>query len=199
MKITNKRIVISTLVVAVMFLGVSAWAHKPLLSVEDNEDGTVYIEVGFSDGSSGSGHKLIVQEKSSGKVLQEHTVPADSYIDLPMPKVPYIVVFDAGPGHVVETEGPFVEQIGGAAEVEDLSESSEVVQPAVPQVVPAKVSVAKVAAVQPVVVSSPAVNGAGFDMAFKMMIINQIIMAVILSFILGICCFWIGYTVGKKK
>ena len=39
-----------TVLALILVLVHSAHAHKPLLAVEDNMDGTMYIEAGFSDG-----------------------------------------------------------------------------------------------------------------------------------------------------
>ena len=36
------------------------FAHAPLLSVDDNKDGTIYIEAGFSNGEKADGMELII-------------------------------------------------------------------------------------------------------------------------------------------
>jgi len=83
-----------------------AFGHTPLLYIEDNEDGTIYVEGGFSDGSSaaGSGVRL---EDADGKTLWEGELGEYGSVEsVPIPEVrPYYVVFDAGPGHVVTKEG----------------------------------------------------------------------------------------------
>ncbi|MCK4466179.1 MAG: hypothetical protein KAU83_10760, partial [Bacteroidales bacterium] len=57
----------------VFFLTVQACAHTPLLLVEDNEDGTILLEGGFSDGSSGAGAIILIVKdepyKGGGKKL----------------------------------------------------------------------------------------------------------------------------------
>lgn len=108
-----------TLLVVVLCVPSVVLAHKPLLTVEDNEDGTIYVETGFSDGSSGSGHKIVLRDKASGEVLSEYTIPEEGYMEeIPIPNVPYTVSFDAGPGHVVVKDGPFL-----ATEPTDTTES----------------------------------------------------------------------------
>ena len=47
------------LVIGVL-MSVVAFAHAPLISVDDNGDGTVYIEGGFSNGASGEGVEIII-------------------------------------------------------------------------------------------------------------------------------------------
>ncbi len=127
------RCVLSGLAVGVAaFLFSSAVsAHTPLLSLDDNEDGTVYVEGGFSDGSSAAGIKIVLTgkedykgskeelKKQGGKlhkgrlILQEGKF--DEYGEYTFEKphregmgIPYLVVLDAGPGHVVERDGPIL-------------------------------------------------------------------------------------------
>ncbi|MEA1885394.1 MAG: hypothetical protein U9N62_12900 [Thermotogota bacterium] len=45
-------------------------AHTPLLLVEDNGDGTLYAEAGFSDGSGGQGMTCRLED-TDGKILWE--------------------------------------------------------------------------------------------------------------------------------
>jgi len=59
----KRRLVILSIVLVVgILLTISASAHTPLLSVEDNEDGTIYLEGGFSDGSSAAGVTILLVE-----------------------------------------------------------------------------------------------------------------------------------------
>jgi len=84
------------------------------------EDGTISLEGGFSDGSSGAGVTVLLVENKpyegelpEGKELYNEKLvllrtKLDEYGELTLdkPEVPYLIVFDAGPGHVVEKEGP---------------------------------------------------------------------------------------------
>ena len=122
-----KRITVSFIYLAglIFFLTLQVSAHTPLLTVEDNEDGTIYIEGGFSDGSTAAGAKLLLVEKQEYKgdmeklkkegkklynkklVLWEGKLDEDGCLEeVKKPDMPYLVIFDAGPGHVVEKEGP---------------------------------------------------------------------------------------------
>ena len=82
----------------------SVWSHKPLLSVDENGDGTIYIEVGFSDGDSGTGHQVFLRDLN-GKLLSEHKVPKESYLEIVQPNIPYTVTFAAGGSHFVTKTG----------------------------------------------------------------------------------------------
>jgi len=86
------------------FLTTIAFAHTPLCSCYDNGDGTITCEGGFSDGSSASGVDMTVQDKSD-KVLTKGKMNEDSEFNFKKPGGPYKVIFDAGPGHVVEVNG----------------------------------------------------------------------------------------------
>ena len=87
-----------------LFLAPRVFAHTPLCSCYDNGDGTITCEGGFSDGSSGAGVAMRVEDKT-GKVLIKGKMNEDSEFTFDKPEVPYKVFFDAGPGHVVEVEG----------------------------------------------------------------------------------------------
>ncbi len=117
-----KRALVSLSIVLMMglLLSIPANAHTPLLSVEDNEDGTIYLEGGFSDGSTGAGVTILVvkDEPYKGKekkVLYKGKLvlakgKLDKYAELTVikPKAPYLIIFDAGPGHAVEKKGSVI-------------------------------------------------------------------------------------------
>ena len=188
----------ASVLLAVLFASSPAWAHKPLVMVEDNGDGTIYIEVGFSTGDSGAGHKIIIKEKATGKVLSEHKVPAESALDLPIPKVPYIVVFHAGEGHEVEQEGPFVEPKEDAPDEPEAVPASQAEAAPPPPQAKAPVQTATAPQAAPVVLSRQP-GGPGVEMALKMMLTTQIVTAVLAAFLFGVVVFWIGYSVGKAQ
>ena len=90
-----------------LFVPELAWGHKPLLLVEENDEGGILIETGFSTGESGAGFQVYLKEKATGRILEEFTVPEGGAFEIPMPAFPYTMTFDAGEGHVVTKEGPF--------------------------------------------------------------------------------------------
>jgi hypothetical protein len=96
------------------------WAHSPLLYVEDNYDGTIDVEGGFSNGASASGMPVLIvedkpyrgREKSfeGKKVLFETVFDEIGCVELIKPDVDgYIVVFNGGPGHTISMKGPALE------------------------------------------------------------------------------------------
>ncbi len=103
------------------FLSPVASAHTPLCSCyeEENEDGTITItcEGGFSSGASGAGVKMLIVEKEMYKdnkegkefyegklIILKGKMNEDSEFTFKKPDASYIVIFDAGPGHVVEVD-----------------------------------------------------------------------------------------------
>lgn len=86
----------------VVFFTTQALAHTPLCSCYE-EEGTITCEGGFSDGSSAAGVSMKVLDKA-GKVLTSGKMNEDSEFTFKKPDVPYTVVFDAGPGHVVKVD-----------------------------------------------------------------------------------------------
>ena len=105
--ITRKALVSLAISVAVVFLlAGSVSAHVPLLYIEDNEDGTIYAEAGFSTGASAAGMPCRLID-GNDNILWEGEFGEDSTLIIQKPDVdPYFVVFDGGPGHVVTKPGP---------------------------------------------------------------------------------------------
>ncbi|MGL6258032.1 hypothetical protein [Vibrio sp. WXL210] len=79
-------------------------AHTPLCSCYDFGDNTILCEGGFSDGSSAAGVKMLVVD-SDGNELISGEINQDSEFEFEKPSVDYKVVFDAGPGHIIEIDG----------------------------------------------------------------------------------------------
>ena len=46
-----------------IFSGSFLYAHTPVIEIIDNEDGTITLECGFSNGASASGVKILLTEK----------------------------------------------------------------------------------------------------------------------------------------
>lgn len=107
-KSRNRRrvLILMTAALACLLIAVSASAHTPLLYIEDNEDGTIYIEGGFSDGSSAAGIPVRMEDADENTLWEGVLDEFGAVESVPIPDVrPYYVIFDAGPGHVVTKEG----------------------------------------------------------------------------------------------
>ncbi len=87
-----------------LFLAGQVLSHTPFCSCFDNGDGTITCEGGFSDGSSAAGISMKVVDMK-GKVLIKGKMDENSEFTFKRPDVPFKVIFDAGPGHVVEVKG----------------------------------------------------------------------------------------------
>lgn len=94
-----------------------AFAHAPIISVDDNGDGTVYIEGGFSNGASAEGVEIIIvkdkayngpEESFKGKeIIYKGKLDAKNSLTIPKPATEkYEVYFNAGEGHVASKKGP---------------------------------------------------------------------------------------------
>lgn len=99
-----------------LLLSMVAFAHSPLLSVDDNEDGTIYVEGGFSNGSTAGGTEILLLEDKAyngkdesfeGKrVLLKTKLDSEGAAEIIKPNVlSYVVVMNAGPGHVATKKG----------------------------------------------------------------------------------------------
>ncbi len=100
----KKNIFIALFCAMLLSLTTNAMAHSALLNCFDNADGTFTCQGGFSDGSSATGIKIVVKD-SSGRVLQEAQLNADSEVVLPRPQQDFTVLFNGGSGHSVEITG----------------------------------------------------------------------------------------------
>ena len=81
------------------------YAHTLVISVEDNEDGTVTIEGVYSTQEIPVGAEVRL-EGEKGKVLWKGKIDWDGECTFQKPKVPYSIIVDAGPGHTAKTKGP---------------------------------------------------------------------------------------------
>ena len=97
---------LSTLFITIALLSTATFAHRMLLMVEDNDDGTIYIEAGLSTGNVPAGARIILKDKSSGRPLWQGKVPSNGRLNVKQPTKAYTVTLDAGAGHAVTKEGP---------------------------------------------------------------------------------------------
>jgi hypothetical protein len=66
-----------------MLMAIPVSAHTPMLYVEDYGDGTIFLEGGFSDGSSTAGTEiLLIEDKKYEKKKEVNTEVRDKYLTL---------------------------------------------------------------------------------------------------------------------
>ncbi|MGH8812338.1 MAG: hypothetical protein ACREXO_10040 [Advenella sp.] len=81
----------------------SAWAHNPVASCKAVSTDKVLCKGGFSDGSAAPGVTLDVISYDE-KVLLPGKLSQDSTLEFKKPEQEFYILFDAGPGHVVEID-----------------------------------------------------------------------------------------------
>lgn len=80
-----------------------AWAHNPVASCKAVGAEKVLCTGGFSDGSAAPGVTLDVISYDE-KVLLPGKLSQDSTLEFKKPEQEFYILFDAGPGHVVEID-----------------------------------------------------------------------------------------------
>jgi hypothetical protein len=86
-------------------------AHTLLMNLLNNDDNTITVHGEFSTGELASGALIKVESLISGTVLFQQRLPESSELIVAIPKEPYQVVLDGGPGHSVVKEG--IAPLGG--------------------------------------------------------------------------------------
>ena len=93
-------------VVVVALLAGHASARTPLLYVEDNTDGTIFVKATLFEGASTAGMPCRLDDKD-GNVLWQGNFDQYGTLTVKKPEVdPYFVVFDTGAGQVSKKKGP---------------------------------------------------------------------------------------------
>lgn len=80
-----------------------AWAHNPLAECKAVDAQTIECIGRFSDGSAATGVTLDVLSYDD-KLLMQGKLDSDSKLRFQRPDEDFYVLFDAGPGHVVEID-----------------------------------------------------------------------------------------------
>ena len=100
------------LALALLLLSASAFAHNPVVECRQISADTIQCRGAFSDGSLAPGVRLDVMGYDD-KVLLSGKLDKGSLLSFKKPKGDFFVLFDAGPGHVVEVD--HAEIVAGAA------------------------------------------------------------------------------------
>lgn len=104
-----------------MIFAAAVYAHAPLISVDDNNDGTIYIEAGFSNGDSAEGIDCIIVKNApyngpedtfkEKMIIFKKPFGADNTLTVPKPLTEkYEVYFNGGGGHVIGKKGPALKE-----------------------------------------------------------------------------------------
>lgn len=99
---TSKKIAQAT-AVAICLSGY-ANAHSALCACYDIGDDEVLCQGNFSDGSSAYGVDMFVLDKQGNELINGQ-MNEDGEFEFTKPSGEYMVVFDGGPGHMVEISG----------------------------------------------------------------------------------------------
>lgn len=81
----------------------AGWAHNPVCICKQHGGDEVRCVGGFSDGSKAAGVRLDVIAYDE-TIVKAGKLGADSSLTFKRPKGEFYVLFDAGPGHVVEVD-----------------------------------------------------------------------------------------------
>ncbi len=88
-----------------LYITINLYAHSLILNVLNNDDNTITIEGGFSTGEDAAGAMIRLELLSSGEVIFKERLPSQSELTVKIPKEPYQIVLDGGPGHTIIKDG----------------------------------------------------------------------------------------------
>lgn len=92
-------------IILISLFFISAYAHTLLLNIFNNEDNTITVEGVYSTGENASGALIRVESLVSGEILYKKRLPQSSELTIDIPKEPYQIVLDGGPGHTIIKDG----------------------------------------------------------------------------------------------
>ena len=103
-----KTPVIAAGMIALIGFSAGARAHNPMCECKDIGGGLIRCSGGFSDGSGAPGVTLDVIGYDE-TILVPGKLGADSTMTFKRPDSEFYVLFDAGPGHIVEIDQADIE------------------------------------------------------------------------------------------
>lgn len=98
----NKIISIPILLIVFQSL---LFSHTLLLNVFDNEDNTIQVEGIFSTGEPAVGAQILLKSLANDQSLYKQRLPSEGELKIIIPKEPYQVILNGGPGHYIIKEG----------------------------------------------------------------------------------------------
>lgn len=93
------------LIIIGLFILTNLYAHTLIMNLIDNEDDTITIAGQFSTGQNAVDAMVRIEALNSGDILFQKRLPDVGELTIPIPKEPYQVVLDGGPGHQLVEEG----------------------------------------------------------------------------------------------
>ena len=117
-------------ILAFLLFTISLNAHTLVMDIIDNEDNTLTVVGAFSTGEDTAGALVKLESLLTGEVLYEKRFPQESELTIEIPKEPYQVVLDGGPGHTVVKEGiapleGFTKKASKISETKKLSQNQQ--------------------------------------------------------------------------
>ena len=88
-----------------IFLSISLYAHNLIMNVMNNGDNTITVVGEFSTGEDAAGAMIRLESLVNGEVLYKERLPQESELTISIPKEPYQIVLDGGPGHTIIKDG----------------------------------------------------------------------------------------------
>lgn len=88
-----------------VFFSMSLFAHNLIMNVIDNKDNTITVVGEFSTGEDAAGAMIRLESLVNAEVLYKQRLPQESELTINIPKEPYQIVLDGGPGHTIVKEG----------------------------------------------------------------------------------------------
>jgi len=88
-----------------LLLVTNLYAHTLIMNIMDNDDNTMTIAGTFSTGQSAVDALIRLEALNNGAILFQKRLPDDGELTIAIPKEPYQVVLDGGPGHTIVKEG----------------------------------------------------------------------------------------------
>lgn len=88
-----------------MFFSMSLFAHNLIMNVIDNKDNTITVVGEFSTGEDAAGAMIRLESLVNAEILYKQRLPQESELTINIPKEPYQIVLDGGPGHTIVKEG----------------------------------------------------------------------------------------------
>lgn len=86
-------------------LVITLYAHNLIMNIIDNKDNTITVRGEFSTGEDAAGALIRLESLISGEVLYKERLPNESELTITIPKEPYQIVLDGGPGHTIVKDG----------------------------------------------------------------------------------------------